>query len=470
MYFIEKKFFLIISAILCAYIVATLLFPFISPDVGFYLKIAYDLAEGISYYKDIDVAYTPLGMYFLSFAFKLNPDSGIRVMLIYYFIFYLIDAFLLYRILSYFYIKKQLKKQVLLLFIISLFILEGTNILLEPFVLLFQFVALILLFQWKLKKHRLKLLLSGISIFLAFFSKQYGLFIIPAFFYFIVVNSKKTQEVVFNLLSFATGLLIPTMALFVYFYYEIGLGAVETTYQLLGIQFITGEEVITGITYTFSRFLESLLNFILKTPYVIIPFFILLKKREQSQKLSTKSFFIILIISGGFVQLYFAAYYHYYQLIVPYFLLLIANLYAENEAKVLALLKPAFKITKTIFVFTSLVWLTVDVNNLVHRYTVQKKNVDILNNCLERNSDIYLEGISAAYYYLCLYNSPNYKKLGYKFPSELSLQSIHDYIPSNSYIIASSELAQNKLFKMDFRKLDTITLADDIEVIVLQKK
>ena len=100
-------------------------------------------------------------------------------------------------------------------------------------------------------------------------------------------------------------------------------------------------------------------------------------------------------------------------------------------------------------------------------YKEQTYNIALLSKYLNKGDKVYLQAISPGYYFLCKYDSPNYSKLGYKFPNELSLEMIHKRLTPNSYIIADTELRTNTYFK-DYILHAKVSLKQK-DVVILKK-
>ncbi len=457
---------LLMSVILFGYIATTFIFPHYSPDMGFYLKIALDLADGFSFYNDMNVAYTPLGMYIFSALFYFFPDAGFYTINSFYLLFYIANGYIFFKILDYFKIDFEIKLILLLVQFISLYILEGIYILLEPFVLLFQLFAILQLLKYKNNKKWYLLFIAGISSFFAFYSKQYGLFIIPAFVYFIFVNSKFKAHFFRNFILFGIGFLIPLIANYIYFCAYKNIPFFEFTYKIAGLSYLAGEESVTGLNYPFVRFLESTMNFILKTSFIIVIFYSIFSKLIKFVSVNTT--FFVLIILGSYLQIYFAGYYHYYQLIFPFCLLLIAQLIQQQSSIARAKIVHLFTILSFVFILLSAGWFLSDFFYLKKLSEEQKINQPLLNKILPSGSKVYLQGISPAYYFLCKYNSPDLLKLGYRFPDELGLCRIDKNLPSDSYLIGNSEILKQDIFQK-YTLIKEVNLHNSKKCIVLKK-
>lgn len=458
----------ILALILVVYVVITFLYAYIGPDASYYLKIAFDLSNGVSFYSDMNVAYNPLGIYIFSLLFYIFPDAGYYIINTYFLIFYLANGFLFFKNLKLVGNNKALNIQITLILIISLYVLQGSDIYLEPIVLMFVQTSLYLLLKWELKNKKYLLIFVGTNIFLAFFSKQYGLFIIPAVLYFIYINSNTKLNLTKNLFAIFIGFAIPLIILFTYFSIFKSINVVEFIGRIIGINYLTGSEIVTGVNYHFLKFLETTANFFIKVPIVIFIFYAAFSKNVKV--LTSKSLFYIIIGAGASGQLFFASYFHYYQLIIPFCLLLIANIISEtHEVEKVRLLK-IFRYLSLLFIITTLYWITNDFIFYNKYHKEQSLNKQLLQNVINEKEKVYLQGISPSYYFICKYLSPNYKELGYKFAEELSLKKINESLPEGSYIIIEPSLLEFELFINDYELVSKIKLVDDKECIILRKK
>ncbi len=464
----EKLFtlyFIILSLFVLAYMFITYLFPYISPDSGFYLKIAHDISNGASFYIDMNVAYTPMGIYLYSCLFKLFPHPQFWILNTFVIVFYIINNVLMYRLLASFKLNRQLCILLVMAHFLGFYILQGTHILLEQFVLLFQLLSILCLLKWDASKWYW-LPFSGFACFFAFFSKQYGLFILPATGFWLFVRSQSIGSFVKLATLWFLGFLLPVLFTFLIFSIEQAVPIKKLTQQLLGIDILSGDEVITGVNYTINRFAESVLNFPIKSPVIIM--LIVVAANKKFRFFDPHAIFLFLLILGGATQLIFANYAHYYQLILPYCILAVGYLYQ---------LQPDFqkkqflKILNILFVVTILCsgwWFQKDFNILKNKSLEQATNKEILNDLLPKGSKVYLDGILPPYYYICLFDSPEFHKLGYRFPEELTLERICRSMPIGTYIIAKPGIDKNQAVVNKFKIIQQLELYKG-ECLILKK-
>lgn len=442
------------SILILGYLFITFKYPSIGDDSGYYLKIAYDLAGGMSFFKDLNCSYSPLVMYIYSIPFYFNKDTGLSMLFVYAYVIYPLIGFFFYKVLAYFDVKKNRRLFFTLVLITANFTLEGFHILLEPYVLLFQLIALSILLVYK--TNRWMLLLSGIFVFLAFFSKQYGIFILPAFLYFLYNEANNRRNFLFCALFLCIGFLIPLFLLGIYFVAFEGLTAQNFICRLFGISALKGDEYITGIGYSLKGLMERLWQFVLKFPFIImIPLVFIRKKGKIPSK---KTRFSLLLLLGSLSQLYFAYYDHYFQLITPYAIIVVVRLYKRRH-------KSQYRILQVFSLFFIVVSFFKLYNNYKYKKVIHEEqsiNIPVLKSVLPENEKVYLYSISTSYYFLCKYDSPNFETLGYKFPSELTINKIQESLKKGSYIVIGPKFAHLKEFK-DYQVISGLTLKREVK-------
>ncbi len=449
--------------IIGGYFLIVYMYPSISNDSGYYLKIAYDLAQGLSFFKELNCSYSPLVMYILSIPFYFNNDTGIVFLFTYYFTVFLIISLLFFQILKFFNSSNKKCFFFTVLLITANFVFEGFHILLEPYVLLFQLMAIWLLLKWKLKKRAL--FLTGVFVFLAFYAKQYGLFIIPALVFLLYREAKDIRSFISNLSFFMLGFFVPILTLISYFCVYENISIKFFLLRLFGIPAIKENEIVTGIDYSVIGVFKKVGQFIIDFPFFILTVFLFYGTKLKT--ISQNSKFTLLLLIGAFCTLYFAYYSHYFQLIIPYIIIATVVLYKS------------FLEEKSIIVFLlSLVFLVGASLKLKNKFLEKKEhyneqlaNMPVLESNVN-NKNVYLHGISPAYYFLCKYNSPNYAVLGYKFPIELTLNKISSELSVGDCILIEPKFFKLEMFdsyitKNDFMVMDGVKQK---RILLLEKK
>ena len=450
---------LVFGAIISSQLYLIYAFPSLGPDSGFYLKISYDLAHGLSFFNEINCSYTPLALYLNSIPFYLLEDPGLPLVFSFFLLMYLGIAIVFYKLSFYFNPNKKVNIFFTLLLVCSLLQLEGIHILLEPYVLLFQLTALYFLFRFK-SKDRAQIIV-GFFVFLAFYSKQYGIFVLPAIAYFNYKESLSFRHFLRKTGLMILGMLLPVFVLVIYFCGVKGVGIIDFLNQLLGVPALKGDELITNLDYSYIGLRNSfkklyrIFPFVLLLGYFIFGFF--------KRKIKKETIFTGILLISSLSILNFAFYLHYYQLIVIYIILCILTVHRD--------------FTKFEYLFIALIFLFFmkssyseyrkTFNYKEGLYIEQKKSLKQLEPYLKKGDLVYLEGISPAYYFLAKYKSPNLKTLGYKFPSELTLRKIDNELPQGSFIVLSQEFRNNVIFK-DYRIIQKLELIAG-KVLILEK-
>jgi hypothetical protein len=453
--------------LLVGFIATSICLPFLVPDSGYYLKIAFDIHNGAEYFSEINTAYTPLGMYLLAVVFDIFPLAGLPIFNFLNIILLFISALLFYKILTLFELNVNTKILFTLLLLLSLFATEGCNILLEPFVLVFQLLAV--LFVLKQEKHKSFFGLFGVGFFcfLAFFSKQYGLSVILAILWFTFINNVSWKKKIHDFTLLGLGFFLPLFFVILYFNHQ-KVPILEIIYKLAGIDYLAGNDNVTGVGYNFWHFLESVGRFICENPVILILVPLLFRKNKKP--VSSHIVFFTILILGGCIQLLFAGYRHYYQLIVPYCLLLIAILLQNVNALEAKKIYYYFLLLCTLFLIMASYYLVKTAIKRDRLLGPQRQNITILNQTIPPGQKVYLQGISPAYYFLCQYDSPDIKTLGYRFPDELNARFIYRNIPSGAYLIVDDEFVKTENYPDSFEEVRRIQLSEGKEYIILHRK
>lgn len=453
--------------VLFGFISTTILWPIIGADSGFYLKIAYDLHQGLSYYKDMNVSYNPLAIYFFSVVFDVFP--GIP-----HYLLYIINIFLLlllsvlfYSLTGFFYTGKQNRIFYTLLLFLSFFMIDGTSILLEPFVLFFQLFALLLILLWDKRNGSWYYLFGiGLCCFFAFYSKQYGISVVIAFTWFIYIKKISWKQFIMNLTCFGCGILVPALLIITYFYGQ-HIPVTEMLKRLTGIVYLAGGDKVTGLNYSFLKFLESIGRCVAEVPLLLILFYFIFKRGKGI--LSHTAILLILIIGSASIELIFAGYRHYYQLILPFCLLLIVYLIAHTPEVEKQKVHRLFTICCFLFLIISSYFLKVTLKERFEQYRAQKENATALKQIIPSGEKVYLQGINPSYYFLCLYDSPDHHLLSYRFPDELNASYISRSLPSGAFIILDTTFVNKSEFKAGFTQKHYISLQKGAGCLILKK-
>jgi len=189
----------------------------VNVDAGYYLAVLRRLQDGAVAYRDFPVGYTPLGIFFLKFS--ANLFSGLAdqyaLCLSTIFCFELLTAAAVAYLTRLFGAKIPISCLSAVLTFIGMQTHEGIYVFLEPMVIPFVLLAIILPLRWP--KSVCACLCSGMCIGVAFLVKQYGIFgLIPA------LALSATQPVscrrrVSCALALGMGAVVPLLILLLYF-------------------------------------------------------------------------------------------------------------------------------------------------------------------------------------------------------------------------------------------------------------
>ncbi|RKE04337.1 hypothetical protein [Marinifilum flexuosum] len=462
----EAKITGVFLCMIAVFVVAAMWYPWMGSDSGYYLKIAYDLSKGISFFKDIGCGYTPMGMYVYSLPFLIYPQMEGSLLFLYLLFIYVVSVFLFYKIIGCLGVDKPMRVLYSILLLLALFTQQGTHFLLEPIVLVFQLAAIWFALVGVKHNRALLFFFSGFAVFLAFYSKQYALFIVPGILVLISIHINSVRKMVYRLILVGTGFFLPLLVILSFQHFVNELSIIDILKRFAGIDYIIGNGKITGVDYSFKKFIASISLFLLQFPFVFLPFFL---KTSRSDWKDKKIIAFSLLAICSFLQLYFAAYRHYYQLIVPYvlmlFILLIAKKYNQGHCNVrkIAIYLAIF------FILPASIQLIRECSKRPKRYVIQNKERQIFDDANLTYSKVYLQGISPAYYFLCKFDSPNLRYLGYKFPEELSLEDIDNHLSDSSYVIGNTEFLTNKSFAHKYLVIKTFLDKKERKIYVLKK-
>ncbi|MCL3779833.1 hypothetical protein EMN47_05455 [Prolixibacteraceae bacterium JC049] len=459
-----RKAIIVLSFFLAGYCIIPFIWATMEPDSSYYLKIAHNMVNGAAFFKDIGCGYTPLGMYIYSLPLYINPELSIRFLQVFQLVIVAIHCLLFYKILAQFQLSRNQKILFTLISIVALMTHQGNRFLLEPIVLLFQLATIFFIQKWQSSEKTQYLFVAGIALFLAFFSKQYALFIAPGIAYWLFTNSKNIKYFFINSLIFSAGVITVLCITGFFNYYQHQISPIEFVQRLLGLEYLSGDEIITGANYSVKKFFRSFNRFNFEFP-IFAAFILFRNKIKISWK--NENFIWILFALGSMAQLYFAGYRHYYQLIIPYLLLAFIALIRkfDTSEKQLRLLSYGF--------IYMILLLSVRFSVEVARRIKQDKNQVAIVNQLDKldliGKPVYLHSIRPSHYFRAKLESPNLAQIGYKYPTELKPETIHRLMPVGTYIIADTHYRSNPLFSSKYKLVAPITDRRYGEMYVLQK-
>jgi|GEM_PF-5106848 len=201
-------------------------------DTGCYLNWAERIHEGWVPHRDCYLGYTPLGMYYFSLFSGLSLPGQIsyRVALL---LVQLGSAALLYALSGGLIRSRTLRVAAAVFFLFMTQVYDGRLIMLEDFVVFFGLLTVLLLLKTTAERP-LPAFLTGVALFLAVFSKQYGVLFVPvvAVMMWFDRNGRRVtgKTARMRLLLVGLGFLIPFIAYVEY----VGIGLVPLLVQLSG--------------------------------------------------------------------------------------------------------------------------------------------------------------------------------------------------------------------------------------------
>lgn len=435
-------------------IINFLLYPIVGADSGFYLAIAKEFYSGAIYFKDIGVNYNPLSIILFGLPFVIfeNPSYslhlGINISVL------LGSAILFYKIIDTWVSSRLEVLGYTSFFLILCLVLDGKYVLLEPLSVFFQLAAL----YTYISKNQLivRIFLTGIFISLSFLSKQYGLFILLP----IVIHVLTSRKVLIKqIISLGFGFSIPIVFLYIYLATE-GLGFMDFINAIIGRGIAIDKGLGTGAGTTFFSYPIDVIYLFFFNSYLFLIPFILFRNRR---KVDREVVFYITLVFSSFSILAFANYWHYYQYIVPY--LLILYVLINHKQSYLSNKWGSLSIGFSVFVLITYSFFSKNTMNITNK---QLKEASLINDIIPVKSHVYLDGLSAAYYYLCDFKSIDLKKIGFNFPGCFYPKTILNSIDESEYLIVKKEQFDKYKDLINSNTIDEL-LINDVSYLIIKK-
>lgn len=447
--------FLLLTAIILL-LIGFMLYPVVSYDSGYYMSIMRDMHLGNIYFKDIASPYNPLGIGLLSLPFYFTNLPDFRWSLLINVFFIMTSSMLLYNIFTWLKIHKLLRLFLSLFFITLCFTHDGNHIMLEPISVFFQLSGLFIYLKQRPLYNPIKLLLVGICIGLSFLTKQYALFILLPIGVDILLSRKSFLK---KTICLSIGVLIPIIILYLYYYLQ-DMSSLTYIKCILGkgIDLDIGTGTGVNNNFKFSHFIDFLF---VNAFIVLIPF---LLKNKASNKQDV--IFYVLLAFSSFLVFFFASFNHYFIYVFPYFLILFA--YAASFTK--ELLKNPVFIALSLIALLKISLLTGSTfKHQFKDYKEQTHNQKVIENHIQKNSRVYLNGVSPAYYYLCEFKSIDLNQIGFSFPGYFYPQTIINAMNSNDYLVITQDYIQEFEPYQGLFKIKEVQLRD-YSFYLFQKK
>ena len=330
---------------------------------------------------------------------------------------------------------------------------------LEPISILFLLIGVIFYIKHRENRDYKYLFLVGLCISLAFFTKQYVLFILLPIGVDILLRKKHFLK---ETIILTLGIILPVLLWFFYYnYHDITLLQYFKYISGKGLNLDTGNG--TGINNKFNT--TGLVNYLILYIFILFTPFLLRRKKHKNP------LFYILLFIAPFSVFIFASYYHYFQYIFPFTLILITFLLSKESSFINKKVFHAALIISTIMVIA----LTIkSVNGQKLYYERQTINEKILLQAIPKNAAVYLSGIRPAFYYLGNYKSINLKDIGYTFPGYFYPETIFKNLKKGDYLVLTNAYIHDYDKYLDEFEKETILFMGkkelDKEVHILQKK
>ncbi|CAL2103433.1 conserved membrane protein of unknown function [Tenacibaculum sp. 190130A14a] len=448
--------FLLSAVLLISFMVS----PTIGLDSGFYLAIGREFYSGKVYFHEIGIAYTPLSIITFGIPFLFDDMPSYQWHLLMNVLITIGSSFIFYNLLKRISNNKSRNLFFVSAFVLLSFVFDGRHLMLEPLSVFFQLLALYFYLNFREYNTFKNLFLSGVTICLAFLSKQYGLFILLPIAADLILNKKEKLK---SILLLSSGMLLPLILFFGYLS-SYGVNLVEFIKFILGkgTEFDNGNGTAINAS-TISHFIE-LLYFILFNLYLlIIPVLLVLYYKV----LDTRKVLYILLFLSSLTVLKFATYFHYFLYVVPYSLLLFAYLFSVSKNKKVNLLSYVLLGVSLCF-WTLYIGLTLKNGNQAY-ISKQQEEIKILNTYIPKKSRVYLDGPSPALYYLCDFQSINLKKISFVFPDYFFPKSIASNMESGAYIVTPKKKQETYENLLQEELVKEVVLGGKEYVILRQK-
>lgn len=188
----QKKWVLLPFLFLLFYIYSLSISPY-GVDHGYYVSVSKCLSEGMIPWKDFQLIYTPLGMYFMAIPYMvggLGLSSAWAQAV--FFLFIVGTAVLVYYILSEFDLKNSTKWLSVLFYLMLYYSSDTLSVELEPFAVFWCLLGVLFLLKFnKQEKGTLYLYGAGLCATLSFLSKQYGVIILLVYICMLLLGKRK---------------------------------------------------------------------------------------------------------------------------------------------------------------------------------------------------------------------------------------------------------------------------------------
>lgn len=406
----------------------------INMDSYYYIGASRFIMEGKVPFLDFPPGYTPLSFYIMCIPFSLFGVS-FQVGLITLYLFDFINALLVYKLSRQYTENKRLAAFFAVLSILLCLNCDGGYYILEPFVLFFGLLALVIL----KKENPLHLILSGFFCFCAFWCKQYGLgFICLALLLIFLSN------------SFGKVLMKKWLLLLLGFF-----GGMIIFISLLMLQGVDPMRLLSLSGSDYER--EGIIGFIgawktllITLPLLIAPIVLTVIKLPKARHHQL----LIVAFCGVFgfmLQCYVRFYAHYMILVMPFCaLLLLAGIEAVKSPKMKELYILLLCLTPVIPCY----FMVKDDITLLNsnEKAAQIQYANTIENIIPRGSDkVFASSDLHPAMLLNAYNPPMIEKHGLSNGFVTDPQETEKMIQASSYCVISKQRLEGERFTPEAR-------------------
>lgn len=421
------------------YIFLALKYYEVLPDSTYFLQMARIFSQKIDIYGNTSAAYTPLVPIILSVPYFLlkNPDYSVFLIIQYFFI--LGNGFLTYLILRNSKITRGNSLLISLIQVTIIIQLIGRDIVLEPFVLFFLLVSVYSI-QTKIK---IKYIIAGVFSFLAFWSKQYALFSLPAFSFYIIFHIKNPLKVRLN---YFIQYLFTFISLFLLSVLYLGLTSKSNYTSIINIYLgNVGSDISpTGLEYSVKGLLIQIIKvFIFYAPFVILVF---LEGKRVINFISINPVGSLLLglFIFSFSQYIFAYHIHYFSLSIPFILIFTYLLISKSQIGIFGI--PVFKLIFFLIPVLISLYFTAGFLHSIEKKVLRRNELFLtakeINEIVPIFSKAYVIG-DRGLIFLCNFNPPGDKRKLSGFYEVYPPEVILREILNNEYLIVSIEKEEN---------------------------
>lgn len=402
----------------------------INPDATYYIGVSRLLLDGKTPFVDFFLHYTPLSFYLMCIPISIFGSSFTTALCSLYSI-HIANSFIIYKICR----KERFSKEISLGGAIYNFVLcflhEGNCYVLEPFVLLFGLLAILLTYR----KNVSSLVLSGICCSFAFFCKQYGLG-----FLFLCLALVLTKE------WFSSNSIKDSI--------KIIIGFISGCLIVVGILAILGVGVENLINFSgsdyhrngFSGLVAGVGKFITTIPILLSAIAICCIKFKQLYK--NPLFLLGLFGIGGFLlQCYVRNYLHYKMLSVPFVIFLV--LACMREIKNMEWNKYLLLLNLVLLIVPGFLFLQKDYRlcQTTARIEQQESADNLMKLLPEKSENVFVSYDLLPIAYLTQYFPPLIEKYGMSNGFVDTKEGIADLLSAASSGIISDDYLNNTKLK-----------------------